>query len=161
MDFKGTIVCNHFVGNPAVKYVLSTCPRCLGKESYGGISTEETGDIASVKEEDYLEQSVKKILVSEMNSRGYGFNYNLLSDVIDPSAINVIKREVIRCITFLKDAQQRDIRRGVIYSPSEEIQGIENIGVSQDITEPRRITVKFNLIAKSRDSIAISQPLAR
>jgi len=161
MDFKGSITCNHFVGDPPAKYTLSTCPRCLRTDNYGGISTEETGDVTVVKNADYLEQAVKKILVSEMNSRGYGFNYSLLSGVIDPSTINVIKREIIRCTSFLKDAQQRDIRRGVIYSPSEEISRIENIGVSQDITEPRRITVKFSIIAKSRESIDVSQVLSR
>ena len=44
MDFKGTIICTHFVGDPPAKYTLSTCPRCLRAGGYGGISTEETGD---------------------------------------------------------------------------------------------------------------------
>jgi hypothetical protein len=159
MDFEGTIICDHYVGNPPVKYVLTSCPRCLRKGVYGGIHTEETGDISVVKNNKYLEQAIKKILVSEMNSRGYGFNYRLISGVIDPSTTNVIKREIIRCTTFLKDEQQRDIRRGVIYSPTEEIRSIENIGVIQDITEPRKILIKFTVIAKSRDKINISQLL--
>jgi len=161
MDFEGTVVCDHYVGNSPVKYVLISCPRCLRTGVYGGISTEETGDISIIRNSKYLEQAVKKILVSEMNSRGYGFNYSLLSGVIDPSTVNAIKREVIRCTSFLRDEQQRDIRRGVVYSPQEEISRIENIGVIQDITEPRKILVKFNVITKSREAISISQSLSR
>ena len=161
MDFNGVITCDHLVGNPSVKYVLQTCPRCLSTGSYGGISTEETGDISTVSNSHYLEQAVKKILVSEMNSRGYGFNYSLLTPVIDPSTVISIKREIVRCTSFLRNEQQKDIKRGVIYSPEEEIERIENIGVSQDTGEPRRIRVRFNVVTRSRGIVNITQALVR
>jgi len=160
MDFKGIIKCNHLVGNPSVKYLLDNCPRCLGKGEYGSMKTSSTGDIELVSKTSYLQQSIKKILITRRRYNGYGFDYSLLSGVIDPATVNVVKKEIIRCINFLKDSQAMDKRRGVRYLPSEEIKSIgKTLKVYQHPNEPRTIVVKLSVVTAANTSEEIIQIL--
>ncbi|MCK9541082.1 MAG: hypothetical protein M0R03_03530 [Novosphingobium sp.] len=161
MDFRGEITCNHLVGNPAVSFTLQNCPRCLGKGVYGGISTDGTGDISFVEKADYLEQNIKKILISKRNNRGYGFNYELLKSVIDPTTTTVIKREVIRCLTFLQAQQQEDKKRGVRYLPSEEIVSISDVQVGTDEDDPRIVLVSLSVYTLQGNQVKVTESLFR
>lgn len=161
MDFRGIIECSHEVGQPPVKYSLDDCPRCLRRGFYGGVSTNETGDMAIITGEKYLTQAIQKILISKMNRRGYGFNYDLLTGVIEPSTLSVIKREITRCMVFLQQSQQQDKRSGVMYLTSEEISRIEGIEMFQDSSDPRRVNVKISIYTKSGSFLSINQSLLR
>jgi len=159
MDFKGLVVCDHLVGNPTQKFTLQNCPRCLGRGVYGGIFSNNNGDISTTEGFDYLTQSIKKILVSKINNRGYGFNYNLLSNVIEPTSLLIIKREVLRCLVFLQNAQQEDKKRGVGYLPSEEIVKIGDIDVKIKTQDPRGIEVRLSVFTKNGNLFNVRQSL--
>ncbi|MFA5395649.1 MAG: hypothetical protein WC346_06455 [Methanogenium sp.] len=161
MDFKGLIICDHVVGNPTQKFTLSKCPRCLGKGVYGGIISNNNGDISTIEGADYLSQSIKKILISKINNRGYGFNYNLLSNVIEPTSLVVIKREVLRCLVFLQNAQQDDKKRGVGYLPSEEIARIGDVDVKIKAQDPRGVEVRISIFTTNGNLANVSQVLTR
>ena len=87
MDLGGRIICDHYVGVPAVNYTLESCPRCMSTGTYGGFSPSNKGDIPLVEKLDYLRQSLEKVFIENKRNTGYGFDYNLLVGIGDPSSI--------------------------------------------------------------------------
>ena len=159
MDFKGIVDCDHVVGSPTVKYTLQNCPRCFGTGKYGGVFA--YFDMETVDGEQYLTQAIQKILISNSDERGYGFDYSLLSTTITPTTTTIIKREILRCLNYLQTVQQLDKRRGVKYLPNEEISRIGEIEVIVDPFDPRKITAKVAIYTISGNQIKISAVLKK
>ena len=97
MDLLGTVTCDHIVGNPPIAYVLTTCPRCKGIGAYGGISFDNLGNLNVVTDGALLSQEITKILTENIRSSGYGFNYSVLSGVINPNTIQSVQNEIMWC----------------------------------------------------------------
>ena len=161
MDTAGRVICDHYVGVAAINYVLEDCPRCLGKGEYGGFSPSDKGDIPMIAGPDYLAQSLKKVLLENKRPSGYGFDFDVLRGIGDKESLQAIKREVKRCILYLKNAQQANKKRGVIYSTNEEIYDVRDISVNFDPAEPRRLDITLNVIAVSGRDIDIVTSLER
>jgi len=161
MDLGGRIICDHYVGVPAVNYTLESCPRCMSTGTYGGFSPSNKGDIPLVEKLDYLRQSLEKVFIENKRNTGYGFDYNLLVGIGDPSSIGAIKREVKRCVLYLRDAQQLDKKAGTSYFPIEEIYDVRDVQVFFDAAEPRRIQISLNVITVSGRNIDVVRVLER
>lgn len=141
MDLLNQVSCDHRVGNPVNNYVLTTCPRCLGKGVYGGVVFGNNGQLVLVQGSPMLAQQLQKILTENARPSGYGFDYSLLQGVIDPSKLSAIKSEIIRCISYLKYVQEQSKARGFVYAPSEELFGIKEISIGNSPTDPRAVNV--------------------
>jgi len=161
MDITGKIKCDHYVGIPPVNYLLKDCPRCLGTGEYGGFAPLDKGDVPVVEGVAYLKQSIKKILLEKKRFSGYGFDYDLLRGIGDPESLLAIKREVKRCILYLKSAQQEDIKKGTKYASNEMIYDVRDIDVKFDLAEPRKLFITLNVIAVSGSNIDIVTDLER
>jgi hypothetical protein len=159
MDLLGTVVCNHIVGIPSVAYVLNTCPRCQGKGYYGGISFDNLGNLNVVTDGALLQQEITKILTENMRPNGYGFNYSLLSSVVNPDSVNNAQNEAVRCLTFLYNLQQQEKANGVVYRNTEEISTIQNVAAFLDTTDPRRIFISADVTSVSGASVNTLVPL--
>ncbi len=146
MDFLGTQVCDHRVGSPIVSYILSTCPRCLGAGYYGSPGFDVHGKMSLVTQSDQLNQAIKKILIENMRTTGYGFNYNVITSTIDATTISSIKAEVVRCMNYLIKVQTQAVGLGVLYDPKERIAGINFLDVQQDTSDPRRVIVNLIVV---------------
>jgi len=146
MDFLGTQTCDHIVGVPAVKYILNTCPRCLGNGYYGSPGFDSHGKVALLNKGNQLNQAITKILKENMRPTGYGFNYNTLSGNIDPTTISSIKAEIVRCVNYLIQVQINAQGNGVQYDPKEQLSGINYLDVQQNTLEPRSVVVTLIVI---------------
>ena len=161
MDLNSQTSCNHILGNPEIQYTSSTCPRCFGTNTYGGLSFTPDGKLSTLNSSSQLSQQVKKILTEKMRPSGYGFNTSLLSGVIDRSKLDAIQAEVYRCLLYLQDAQRQEIRAGHVYGGSEQISSIGNVSVTQSKTSPTTVQVFATLVTVSGASISLQTPLQR
>ena len=159
MDYLGKVSCDHRVGSPVVSYTLLTCPRCLGTGEYGGIEIFST--VTTVSGYNQVEQAIKKILSEKVRDTGYGFDYSLLRSVIDTNTVPSIKKEIVRCIEYLRSSQQKEKARGVGYSPRELIYSIRSLEVNQSSTEPRSIIATLVVTTEAGNSIQVTQTLKR
>jgi len=160
-NIKGEIKCNHRVGDPLQTFKLDDCPRCLGRGWYGGVGIDSSGKLILISGVDKLRQQVKKILIEDRRPSGYGFDYSVLTDVIDAETVYRVKTEVIRCTDYLMQLQRRRKHRGFEYAPSEEIRSIKNIKVVQNPIEPRELIVTLSVISVSGATFDTEIPLRR
>ena len=161
MDIGGKIKCDHYVGLPAINYLLADCPRCMGTGEYGGFAPLDKGDVPLVAGFNYLEQSLKKVFSEKKRITGYGFDYDLLIGIGDSESLLQIRREVKRCVLYLKSAQQEDKNRGISYATNEEIYDVRDINIEFDVAEPRRLDITLTVIAVSGRTIDIVTNLER
>jgi len=159
MDLLNRVVCDHKIGDQS--FIRERCPRCLGKNFYGGYSIGKDGDIEIVTKVDALNQQILKILTEDRRPSGYGFDHNLLAGVIDASKIAAIKAEIIRCISYLYFLQQSEKKSGFFYAPSEELNKIESVSVAQDESEPRRVFATIVVSTVSGRTVTTSTMLRR
>jgi len=155
MDIGGKIQCDHYVGVPAINYLLADCPRCMGTGEY------DKGDVPLVAEFRYLEQSLIKVFSENKRPTGYGFDYHLLIGLGDHASLLEVKKEVKRCVLYLKQAQQEDKNRGVRYAANEEIYDVRDINIAFDVAEPRRLSITLTVIAVSGRNVDIVTNLER
>jgi hypothetical protein len=148
-SIKGKVDCNHRVGDPLVAFVQDRCPRCLGRGWYGGLALDRSGKLIGLQSTDKLRQQVLKILTEDRRLSGYGFDYSVLTDIIDAETVSRVKTEIIRCADYLIQLQRRRKQRGISYPPSEEIRSIKNIKAVQNPTEPRELIVTLSVISVS------------
>lgn len=149
MDFNGKVVCDHIVGNPTQPFGIASCPRCLKRGWYGGVSYDAGGRIDTVSQTQALKQSILKILTESRRPTGYGFDYNLLTGVIDASKLPAIKNEIIRCMDYLKYLQKQQENQGYVYPLNEKIHKIKTLIVEQSPNEPRKVEISFSVITKA------------
>lgn len=149
MDFRNAVTCDHKLGVPTTGYTLTSCPRCLGRGYYGGVVIDERGQLNLVAGSTLLAQQLQKILSENARESGYGFNYDLLTGVIDPARLSAIRSELVRCISYLRFVQQQEKSQGFIYQPSEELSGIKEVSVANSPTDPRAITVACTVVSVS------------
>jgi hypothetical protein len=161
MDFLGTQICDHRVGNPVVAFILSTCPRCLGTGVYGSLGFDAHGKVTMVSKSSQLNQAIKKILKENIRTSGYGFNYDLIKDVINGGTTDAVKMEISRCMTYLMNAQAQAVSFGVQYDPTERLAGIQSLSAVQDSTEPRRINVSLVVITQANTTTQVNTSIAR
>jgi hypothetical protein len=161
MDLNSQISCNHIVGDPIIYYTLSTCPRCFGLGTYGGLSFTADGKLSTIQASSQLSQQIKKILTEKMRPSGYGFNYSLLSGVIDVSKLDAIQAEVYRCLSYLQNAQRQEVRSGHIYAGSEQISSIGAVSTLQSPMQPTAVQVFITVITVSGASISFQTSLQR
>jgi hypothetical protein len=161
MDFLGQQVCNHRVGNPIVSYTLNTCPRCLGKDVYGSLGFDTHGKISLVQKSTQLSQTLKKLFTENMRASGYGFNYQLLTGVIDDSKLSAISSEIVRCTNYLIQSQQNAEGLGSLYDPSEKVASISSLSVLQSQTEPRAVDISLSVVTQLGNSVSINTTLRR
>lgn len=159
MDFQAEIICDHIAGNPAQKFVLSTCPRCRGKGWHGGITFSQLGRIKKVTGIDQLKQQLRKLLIERVRDTGYGTDYTILTGVRDESKEKAIKSECIRVLQYFANKQQVAEQNGVIFSPVERLVDVSDVIVTPDTAEPRRYTVAITAITRSRKSVDIIVPV--
>lgn len=139
MDLVGINTCNHVVGEPEVKYVLSTCPRCLGKGVYGDVLFDDHGKLKTYQGASQLKQQLQKLLVENKRRTGYGFDYTLLKGTIDSSRTMVIQREIARLLNYFITTQQLEKGDNYYYRSTEELKESISIKVYQDSLEPRKV----------------------
>jgi hypothetical protein len=162
MDLLGTVACSHDVGIPVVNYTLDTCPRCLGSGSYGGTSFSKDGNVAVVTGVPEVVQDITKILTENMRPSGYGFNYALLSGVIDPSRIDHIRAEAARCINYLINLQAARVRAGATVAANEQLASpVDSVTAYQDTTDPRKVVVSVVCHTVSGQLFSTLTPLQR
>jgi len=161
VDLGSTIQCDHYVGLPAVNYTLAECPRCKGTGYYKGLTPSNKGDIPVVSKVDYLKQALEKVFIEHKRPSGYGFDYNVLIGLGDSASLGAVRREVKRCVMYLRDAQQLDKKAGTTYHVNEEIYDVRDINVDFDAAEPRRVVISLNVIAVSGRNIDITRVLKR
>jgi|GEM_PF-2607760 hypothetical protein len=161
MDLNCQTACDHKVGNPEVQYTSSTCPRCLGNDIYGGLSFEPSGKLSTLSYSDQLAQQIKKILTEKRRLSGYGFDYSLLSGVIDNSKLSAIYAEVARCILYLQSNQQQEVKAGHVYAGSEQIQALSSLKVEQSTTQPQEVQVYATVQTVSGALVSLQTTLQR
>jgi len=162
MELLGKNKCNHVVGDPAIAFELSTCPRCLSAGIYGDVSYDSSGKLNTISKSTQLHQQIEKILKENRRASGYGFDYTLLNGVIDNNRTLAVQREVVRTINyFINTVQETEKAEGYIYSSDEELAEIMSVKAYQDSTEPRKIIVIINLLTVSGRSITINTSLRR
>lgn len=149
MTVKGKVTCDHIVGIPSVAYALSTCPRCLGKGYYGGISFNSHGKVSEIEKVEVIKQKVEKILTEKKRPTGYGLDYDLLTQINPYSDIYLVKYEIARCLNYLISLQINEKKYGVVYNPSEEIASILNIDTVTDPVDPRVLNVYVSVVSVS------------
>jgi hypothetical protein len=161
VDLNSQTTCNHIVGNPVVAYTITTCPRCFGLGTYGGLSFTPDGKLSTITTSSQLAQQIKKILTEKMRPSGYGFNTSLLAGVIDPSKLGALQAEVYRCLLYLQASQQAEIRAGHIYGGSERISSIGTVSVIQSSSRPTTVQVFATVVTASGISVATQTTLQR
>jgi len=161
MDVKGKIECNHIVGDPPVRYIISSCPRCRGRGWYGGISFNNEGQISLISGFDQVSQQIEKIILENIRNTGYGLSKDILLGVADRDKIPNIKREVIRSLTYLKNNQVNARKSGFYYDGTEELRAIENIELIQSKEDPRQLDIYVSVITMSGGKIETQLPLKR
>jgi hypothetical protein len=161
MDFLGMQTCDHRVGNPIVAYSLNTCPRCLGKGSYGSLGFDNHGKITLVEKDTQFQQAIKKILITNKMSNGYGFDYTLLAGTIVQATISAVKSEVIRCINYLVSAQAAAEKLGTLYDPKEKVLAINGLTVAQDINEPRKLYITMTVLNYVNQAVTTTVAIQR
>jgi hypothetical protein len=144
-----------------VDYTLASCPRCLGTGEYGGFSYGTDGKLFTLSGVAQLSQQIKKILTEKKRSTGYGFDFSLLSGVIDAARLTTIQSEVVRTLNYLKALQQAEKLRGFVYLPSEEIDDLDSVRAIQDTADPRTVFVTARVIARSGRTASITVLLRR
>lgn len=161
MDLAGLNKCNHVVGDPLELYDLRECPRCKGIGYYGSVSLDSSGHINIVLAGEALRQRIRKILREKLRASGYGFNYDLLSNVVDTNTLKAIKADIIRCMEYLVTVQNQSIDDGVFFKASEILSRIQDLRVEQNKVEPRQVDIAFTAIAASGKDITIFETLGR
>lgn len=161
MDFNCQTICNHRVGDPEVQYTSSNCPRCLGSNTYGGLSFEASGKLSTLFFSDQLAQQIKKILTEGRRPTGYGFDYSLLSGVIDNSKLSAIYAEVARCILYLQSLQQQEIKAGHVYAGNEQIKALGSLTVEQSTTRPQEVEVYVTVQTMVGTPVSLQTTLQR
>lgn len=160
MELLGEKTCDHIAGDPSVSYVLKTCPKCLGKGTYGDISFDTSGKLYTVTGINQLKQQLKKILIENTRNTGYGFNYNLVSLNTNDSQLLSINRELNRCLTYFNNLQIKNQREGFYYGNTELLDSIESIDVFRD-TDPRTVNALVYCKTVSGRNVEIIIPLRR
>ncbi len=157
MDIQNQVTCDHRVGNPVISYEKVKCPKCKGLGVYGSIGFSGGGGVEFVKGPNMLVQQLKKLLTERRRSSGYGFDYSVLSGVIDDSKLMAIKNEIIRCLSYYKSLQQQNKLNGFYYNPDEEIYSIDTPSITQDSVDLRKVGVSLNVYSISglRNNISI------
>ena len=161
MDLLAQILCNHKIGDPEVQYLLSSCPRCFGTGTYGGLAFTPDGKLSTIDTSSQLSQQIKKILIEKMRPSGYGFNTSLLSGVIDVSKLGAIQAEVYRCLSYLQQSQLNEIKAGHIYAGSEQIDSIGVVTIFQVPNQPTTVQVSATVITVAGASVTAQTTLQR
>lgn len=163
MILSSQVPCNHRVGIPVVAYTRERCPRCLGKNYYGGFVVDRFGRFATEEGSDALNTQIQKILTErKRRDSQYGFDYNILSGgVIDPSVTPAIVAEISRCLSYLKFLQKKEQAYGVGFRPSELIDTIDDITVTVDSADPRQLIISVTVITEARTTVTEAVPLRR
>lgn len=159
MDFQGKVICTHRVGDPEEGFTLALCPRCGGRGWYGGLDFNRSGQLTVIKGIDQLIQQVTKVITENLRSSGYGFDQAVLRSVIYDDTLYNIKKEVVRCMTYLKSVQVDNKKNGFFYDPNEEIRAISDVAVLQDSADPRKVEVSLSIIAVSGNDAKIIIPI--
>lgn len=161
MDLVNKTACDHRVGDPPVAYTLAACPRCRGEGEYGTLVFGNDGKIATVEQGGALKQQIEKILKENRRPSGYGFDYTLLTGVIDATKISAIKNEVIRCLQYLGTAQAREEAQGFNYTGRERLQRVQDVVVTQNTADPREVIVSVTVISSSGAQTGVTTSLSR
>ena len=132
MDAQFKVICNHTAGNPVQQFILVDCPRCLGTGFYNAGFPK-------------LAQQIQKILTENKRSTGYGFDYSVMTDTINPGTLTAIKSEVARCMAYLQANQKQEQSEGFFYLPSEQITKLVSLDVQIDPSDPRGVFVNVSV----------------
>ena len=159
MDLQGKITCDHIVGDPVEGFTRALCPRCGGRGWYGGLDFNHSGQITTINGGSQLEQQITKAIVEEIRNSGYGFSQDILKSVIYDDTLYNIKKEIVRCMVYLKNTQVESKKNGFFYNPSEEISAISDVTVLQDSNDPRKVEVSLSVVAVSGDASKIIIPI--
>ena len=161
MELLGKINCSHIIGDPPQSFVLNTCPRCLGKGSYGDISYDNAGRLNTISNIQQLNQQIEKILIETVRNSGYGFDNSLINGVIDSGKLLAIKRELIRVINYFINNQQIEKSSGYYYRTTEEVYSLLSADVFQDNSEPRKVIALVKIMTVSGQIVSVSSLLSQ
>jgi len=145
MDARFVVKCDHLVGIPAQRYLLTTCPRCLGIGTYNAYSIGTDGRVVPATGVTKLVQQISKILTEQKRPSGYGFDYSVLTGTITPSTLTAVKSEVFRCLEYLKNVQAQEKLEGFLYLPTEEISTISTLDAFVSPSDPRQVFVNVSV----------------
>ena len=145
MDAQFKVICNHTAGNPVQQFILVDCPRCLGTGFYNALSWGTDGKVITVSGFPKLAQQIQKILTENKRSTGYGFDYSVMTDTINPGTLTAIKSEVARCMAYLQINQRQEQSEGFFYLPSEQIVKLISLDVQIDPSDPRGVFVNVSV----------------
>ena len=155
MDLLAQTSCNHIIGSPLVAYTSATCPRCFGTNTYGGLSLSSTGLLQTVSGADQLNQQIAKILTEALRPSGYGFDYSVFTNVIDPTTLDNLRNAVYQSLLYLQTIQQQAVQSGASYRADEQIQKIVSVSANTlngDISS-RTVSVWATVQTRSHTSV--------
>jgi len=159
-DVKLEHICDHNL--PSGKYILNTCPRCLGKGFYYDIKFSPLGDVLTVSEVEKLLQELVKITITSKGNNPFYPDYG--SYVVDSvGALQTegfretkLKQSIMDAVLRLRYLQRDGIERGYKFSLKELIDKIENIEIYEIEGDPRQLGFKVK-ITNIEGSMAILQ----
>ncbi|KKN27384.1 hypothetical protein LCGC14_0865120 [marine sediment metagenome] len=132
-DIKLKHVCNHKLDD--VQYVLTTCPRCLGRGYYYDIRFNEAGKPLEVALVDKLTQTLEKFVLTENNDFHSEVAINVqqwLGEFPIAEIKSIIKFELSKSLMILMETQ-----RGVPNLSGEaQIASIDSIEIFEDVNNP-------------------------
>lgn len=156
MDARFVVKCDHLIGIPTQNFLLTTCPRCLGRGTYNAYSIGTDGRVVMASGVTKLTQQIMKAITERRRPSGYGFDYSVLSGVITPSTITAVKSEVFRCLQYLKGVQQQEKLEGFLYSPTEEISHVTALDAYISPSDPREVFVTVSVVTTAGSTAEVT-----
>ena len=148
IDFKAKTNCDHIVSNQ--RYVMQTCPRCMGHGFYYDISFDKQGQLNIVNKREKLSQEIIKIFTENKRVTGYGFRLAALIGSLGSEFQKArVKDEVNQAVMYLYSLQQNAIGKNKIFDPSEKIYGINKVEVIQNDVDPRIWHIIIDILLES------------
>ena len=117
----------------------------------------EDGALQTIEGSEKLRQDVEKILIEDLRSTGYGFQFATLKGAtLTQATITRLEQATISALKFLYNAQMDAEERGVFVSPDEKIDQIGDLRVLEREGEPRRYDVSVSIVTASAKDIELN-----
>lgn len=145
--------CDHYVG--LNKYLLDSCPRCLGRGIYYDLNFNAKGLIDTVDKGNKLNQEIEKILVTRLGSNKFHLEYGSLLMKASSLGVDsvfretVLKQSITSALRQLRSYQQSEVSRGKFFTPEELLSQIRKVEVRTDRNDPRRIDIVVEVLTES------------
>lgn len=145
--------CDHFVGEN--KYLLDSCPRCLGRGIYYDLNFNAKGLVDTVEKGNKLNQEIEKILITRLGSNKFHLEYGSLLTNASTLGVDTVFRETVLkqsisgALRQLRSYQQSEVSKGKFFPPEELISTIRKIEARTNPADPRRIDIVVEVLTEA------------